>query len=313
MDVNVEPLSELLHLLRPRSTMSAGFDMGGDWSLSFGGVHKQIKCYVILSGQCWLTVEGVEGAVVLHGGDCFVMPNGRRFVMASDLALPAVPASTVFADARAGEIMTVGGGGNFSLVGTRFSVSGQHAEMLLGLLPPVVHLTGESEQVSLRWSVKRMMEEFKEERPGGSLIADDLAHVILVQALRLHGAETLDHGTGWFFALADKQLGSAITAMHADPARRWTLKELGEEAGQSRSVFASRFKEVVGEAPMQYLVRWRMLLACEKLERTDMHVAAIADALGYESEGAFSTAFKRVIGCSPRRYGRQSEIRTQVQ
>jgi AraC-like DNA-binding protein len=100
-------------------------------------------------------------------------------------------------------------------------------------------------------------------------------------------------------------MGTAINSMHEEPARRWMLQELAERVGMSRSTFAQRFKETVGESPMEYLTRWRMLLAADRLENTRDPVSAISLSLGYESESAFSTAFKRVMGCSPRQYGRQ--------
>ena len=301
----MDPLSQLLSLLRPRSTLSSGFDVGGEWSIHFGDEQKLIKCYVILSGECWLAVDGIENVVHLERGDCFVLPSGRPFRLASDLTLRSAACSSVFYGARAGGVVTVNGGGSFSLVGSRFAVNGKHADMLLALLPPIVHLRKESDQAALRWSVERMMQELRERQPGGYLIAQDLAHMMLVYALRVHLAEGLGQGTGWFFALADKQLSRAIAAMHADPARRWTLRQLGEQAGMSRSVFALRFKEVVGEAPIQYLSRWRMLLACNRMEHANDPISTIAEALGYESESAFSTAFKRVMGCSPRQYCRE--------
>ena len=99
-------------------------------------------------------------------------------------------------------------------------------------------------------------------------------------------------------------MGAAINAMHADPAHRWTLQELAERAGMSRSTFALKFKETVGASPMDYLTRWRMLLAGDRLANSSDPVSAIALSLGYESESAFSTAFKRVMDCSPRQYGR---------
>jgi len=92
--------------------------------------------------------------------------------------------------------------------------------------------------------------------------------------------------------------------MHADPAHRWTLEALAERACMSRSIFAQRFKEKVGETPMEYLTRWRMLLAADRLENSVDPISTIAFSLGYESESAFSTAFKRVMGCSPRQYSR---------
>jgi AraC-like DNA-binding protein len=114
----------------------------------------------------------------------------------------------------------------------------------------------------------------------------------------------LNGGVGWIFALADKQMSMAMNAMHEDPSHRWTLQELAERTGMSRSTFALRFKETVGDSPMEYLTRWRMLLAGDKLVNSSDPISAIALSLGYESESAFSTAFKRVMGCSPRRYGR---------
>jgi AraC-like DNA-binding protein len=126
--------------------------------------------------------------------------------------------------------------------------------------------------------------------------------MMLVQALRLHLGEGLKGGVGWLFALADKQMSAAINAMHGDPAQRWTLQDLAERAGMSRSTFALKFKERVGASPMDYLTRWRMLLAGDKLSNSNDPISVIARSLGYESESAFSTAFKRVMGCSPRQH-----------
>ena len=172
------------------------------------------------------------------------------------------------------------------------------------MLPPIVHIRKESDKATLRWSMERMTQELREPQPGGFLVAEHLASMMLVQALRLHLAEGLRGGVGWLFALADKQMGAAINAMHGDPARRWTLQELAEQAGMSRSSFALKFKETVGASPMEYLTRWRMLLAGDRLANSSDPVSVIARSLGYESEPAFSTAFKRVMDCSPRHYSR---------
>ena len=148
------------------------------------------------------------------------------------------------------------------------------------------------------------MQELRERQPGGFLVAQHLAHMMLVQALRLHLAEGLKAGVGWFFALADKQIGAAINAMHDDPAHRWTLQEL---ARACRHVAIDLCLEIQGDgraAPMEYLTRWRMLLAADRLANSSDPISVIALSLGYESESAFSTAFKRVMGCSPRQYGR---------
>ena len=300
----MDPLSDVLSLLKPRSYVSAGFDAGGDWSIHFQDQHKFIKCYAVISGQCWLCVEGVADAIRLKTGDCFVLPSGRPFRLASDLTLTPVDAGPIFFPARYGGVVSYNGGGDFFLVGSRFGVSGSHAGMLLGMLPPVVHIWKESDQAALRWSVERMMQELRERQPGSFLVAQHLAHMMLVQALRLHQAQELSGSVGWLFALADKKMAAAINAMHDDPAHRWTLGKLAQRAGMSRSVFALQFKKKVGTSPMEYLMRWRMLLAGDKLTNSGDPISVIAPSLGYESESAFSTAFKRVMGCSPRQYSR---------
>lgn len=300
----MDPLSEVLTLLKPRSTVSAGFDAGGQWSIQFPDQQKRIKCYAVISGACWLSVDGVASPVRLRSGDCFVLPSGRPFRLASDVTLTPVLANTIFPPQQPGGVVTLNGGGDFFCVGSRFAVTGSHANILMGMLPPIVHIRNESDQEALRWAVERMRREIREQQAGSFLIAQHLAHMTLIQALRMHLAEAPNGGSGWLAALADKQLSAAIGAMHAEPSRRWTLQELAERACISRSAFAQRFKDAVGIAPMEYLSRWRMLLAADRLENSTEPVSTIALSLGYESESAFSTAFKREMGDSPRRYGR---------
>ncbi|TBU93446.1 AraC family transcriptional regulator [Phytopseudomonas dryadis] len=297
----MDPLSDLLSLLRPAATISSGFTAGGDWSVDFADQHGQIKCYAILSGACWMAVHGVAEPVRLEQGDAFVLPRGRPFRLASDLSLPATHAATLFPPARRGGTVVLGAGESFSLAGARFAVHGGHADLLLGLLPPVLHISGQAEQAALRWAVERMMQEMREALPGAGLLAQNLAHMMLVQALRAHLA-TADSVTGWLAVLSDRRLRRALQSMHAEPARRWTLQELGSQAGMSRTVFATRFRAIMGETPMQYLTRWRMMLACDRLEHSAESITRLSSSLGYESVSAFSTAFKRVLGQSPQRY-----------
>ena len=148
------------------------------------------------------------------------------------------------------------------------------------------------------------MQELREPQPGGFLVAQQHAYMMLVQALRLHLAEGLRGGVGWLFALGDQQMSAAIHSMHDDPAHDWTIQKLAERAGMSRSTFALKFKETVGASPMEYLTRWRMLVAGDRLTNSNDPISVIALSLGYESESAFSTAFKRVMGCSQRQYSR---------
>lgn len=298
----MDPLSDVLSLLKPQSYLTAGFDAGGEWAVRFDDQAGRIKCYAVTSGACLLSVEDVDEPVALEAGDCFVLPSGRPFLLGSRLDIEPACATDVFAQARRGGVAVHNGGGGVFLAGSRFDVNGRHAAVLLRTLPPIVHLKAASDQAALRWSIERMMEEVRESRPGASLVAHHLAHMMLVQALRLYLAEQPDRGVGWFFALSDPQVARAIAAMHEDPSHRWTLGQLAGRAGMSRSVFAQRFREKVDETPIAYLTRWRMMLAGERLVTSRSPLSQTALSLGYESENAFNTAFKRVMGCSPRRY-----------
>ena len=304
----MDPLSDVLALLRPEGTLSACLDAGGSWSVRFAEAGDSLKCAALASGGCWLEVDGEE-PVRLEAGDCFLLTHGRPFRLASDLRLPPQDAAAAVAEARDG-IATLGTGGDAFLVSARFALAGPQAGLLLDLLPPLVHVRGgpsRGDGAALHWSIERLAEELRRPRPGGALVAGHLAHMVLVQALRRHldeDARGPQGGVGWLFALADRRLAAALAALHANPGRRWTLQDLAGLAGMSRSTFALRFREAVGEPPMDYLARWRMALAADRLARTSESVAAVAWSLGYASETAFGTAFKRIMGHSPRRHGR---------
>jgi AraC-like DNA-binding protein len=299
----MDPLSDVLAVLKPRSYHFRGIDVGAPWSVRFPQ-SDGLKCYAVVSGQAWLAVEGVADPVRLGAGDCFLLPRGLPFRLASDLALPSMDGKANIGLAANGGVAVLNGGGDCVGMGGYFAFAGGHADILLSTLPPIVHIREEADRAALRWCMERLMQELREPRPGGPLIAEHLAHLLLVQALRLHMAEGARGGVGWLFALADRQMSAAIGAMHADPARRWTLQTLAETAGMSRSSFAVKFKATVGSSAMDYLTRWRMLLAGDRLASSRDPISVIAPALGYESESAFSTAFKRVMACSPRHYAR---------
>ncbi len=302
----MDPLSEVLALLKPRSYITAGFDAGGRWALTLDDLAGRIKCYAVVRGACWLAFDDGTAAVRVDEGACFVLPSGRPVRIASAPDVPPVRAVDVLDPNRSGEVVTHNGGGDVFLVGSRFEVNGRHAEVLLRTLPALIRVETSGDQARLRWSIELMMEELREGRPGSSLVAQHLSHMMLVQALRLYLSQRRDGDVGWFAALADPQVSGAIAAMHGDPAFAWTLEALARRAGMSRSAFARRFRERVGETPIGYLTRWRMMLAGERLIHGRDTIARVALSLGYASEHAFNTAFKRTMGCSPRRYAREA-------
>jgi AraC-like DNA-binding protein len=283
-ETRMDPLSELLALMKPQIYVAGGFAVLGDMAISFPK-HQGIKCYAMLAGECWLVVDGVvEGVpepVLLHAGDCFLLPRGLPFRLATDLSLEPIPYTDAIA--RLGmrnEAPGVTEGARY-MAGGHFALTGGHAETLLHSLPPIVHIRRESDKAAMRWSLERMREELRDPQPGGSLIAEQLAYMMLIQALRLHLADAASVARGWLFALSDKHMSIAIAGMHNDPGYPWTLQSLAERVGMSRSVFSLCFRETVGVTSMEYLVRWRMLLAADRLKSSSGGLSAIAQSLGY--------------------------------
>ena len=290
--------------MKPQSLSCGGFGLPGDLAIYFPE-HRGVKCYAVLAGECWLVVEGTEEPVLLRAGDCFLLPRGLPFRLTTDLALEPLHYTVVLDQLRQSHSAPVSECARY-MAGGFFTFTGSHAELLLQSLPSIVHLRRESDKAAMRWSLERMREELRDPQPGGSLIAQQLAYMMLIQALRLHLSDAASAGRGWLAALTDKHMSLAIASVHNDPGHSWTLESLAARVGMSRSVFALRFRETVGATPMEYLTRWRMLLAADRLKSSEDGLSAIAQSLGYESESAFGKAFRRVMGCSPRQYGRSN-------
>ena len=296
----MDPLSDILSFLEPRGYRVGGFEAGGDWSIRFDP-FEGTKCYSVILGTCWIAVEGAGEPLLLEQGDSFLLPHGSEFQIGSDPALPPDDWKPYFLGSREGALVKLNDGVGVTVLGAHFQLAGPQAEVLLRLLPPIVRLQSDIDRDTLRWAFDRMRHELIDPKPGGFLIVQQLASMIFVQALRLHLDKAT--GVGWLFALSDKHVGGAIAAIHREPARHWTVATLALEVGMSRSAFAARFTRLVGDGPIEYLTRWRMLLAGRSLSRGEP-VGAIARSLGYESESAFSTAFRRVTGSTPRHHVR---------
>ncbi|MGN8198570.1 AraC family transcriptional regulator [Salinisphaera sp. RV14] len=302
----MDPLSDLLWLLKLRSYVSGGFDAGGDFAVQFGQ-HDGIKFHAVAAGACWVSVEDTPGPLRIKAGECFLLPHGKAFRISSDPSITPVDVQSLLPPVADGRIVTHNGGGDFLSVGGYFTLSAGQADLLLGTLPSILHIHDTANSATLRWCVERMRRELADGLPGDFIVAQQLATLVLVEALRVHLSQTpAEQRTGWLSALADARLRAAVTAFHRAPGERWTLERLAGEAAMSRTAFALKFKEVVGMTPMSYLTRWRMLLAADRLTHSRQSLSQIGAALGYESEKSFSAAFKRIMHCSPRQYGRQN-------
>jgi AraC-like DNA-binding protein len=175
------------------------------------------------------------------------------------------------------------------------------ARHLTALLPPVIQVQGwrsaESEWIAS--TLRLMASEARAPRPGGEEVITRLADILVIQAIRVWLEQESSSASGWLSALRDPQVGRALAMIHRDPVREWRVETLAAEVAMSRSAFAERFSRLVGEAPMQYVTRWRMYLALDALRDERATVGEIALRLGYGSEAAFSRAFKRFLGVSP--------------
>ncbi|MEM9910385.1 MAG: AraC family transcriptional regulator [Pseudomonadota bacterium] len=304
-----DPLSDIIGLLRPHDCVAAGLDAGGDWAVRFKQ-HAGMKCNAVVEGACTLRVERIAtksgvaswDPIQLTAGDCFILPHGRPFLISADGMTPGTDAEAIYAPVPHGGTAVHNEGGAFFMTGARFLVSGSASGALLGVLPPVLVVRDGARSELVRWVLVRIAAELRAPSPGTALTISHLSHLLLVEVMRQYLMETAAEATGWIAALADPTIARALEAMHANPARRWTVAALASQADMSRTSFAIRFRRIAGQTPMAYLTTWRMLLAADRLQRTDDSIARIAAQVGYSSESAFAHAFRRELGCSPRRY-----------
>ncbi len=290
-------LSDVLSLLEVRSVLPNALTVGGPWCMVFRA-YDGIKMGAVLMGECWLKPEG-ETAIRLSKGDAWLMSGGRPYLMGSDLDLTPVEARSVYAEAADG-VAHYGGEVDFITIAGRTVFDPAQAGLLLDLLPPLIHLPWSVDAEVLSWLLRQLRHEGTNDRPGGDLMTAHLAGMMFVQMLRGWLASTDAPKTGWLGALRDVRIAQALTRMHGNPAHAWTVAELASGCGMSRSAFAERFRTLTGFSPLDYLVRWRMRLAGRALRRGDEALSRVARAAGYESDSAFSHAFKRVMGISPK-------------
>ena len=298
-EMAADPLSEILTFLGARCLVTGGFTAGGRWGLRFPAPGV-IKFSAILRGRCWLVMEGHDTPVQVAAGDVLFFRGDAPFSLLSDLDMQPVEATRVLNPA--GGQTGIGTGADFANLGGHVGTDRDGSDLLLSQLPRFIHIRGTApEAVGLRWLLQELCAEGEQDRPGAELSMAQLAHLMFVRVLRAYLSEAEVEAVGWLRGLGDARIAAALRLLHADPGRSWSLPELARASGMSRSVFAARFRAVVGMPPLGYLTGWRMRLATRALEEGSQPVAAIAATLGYASESAFSTAFKRVVGVAPQR------------
>jgi len=302
-----DPLSTALMTIKLRAFLNVSLDAGGTWGIDFPALDG-FTLNVVRKGECWLSVKGYSEKVKLRAGDCFLLTGGKEFTLSNSLSLKKRwKAQELFAVGKDGNAVCQGGG-DFFVIGTIFRFEGHLPSILFGRLPPVIRVDGDSDQAAvLRWNLERFGVELRSGGMGRSLMLRHLAPIMLLQTLRIY-LSTAKNEENWLVALSHPLLSRALDAMQSDYQRNWSLDELAKLANMSRSGFALMFRKKVGVTPMYYLKHWRMQIACELLQNTDESLFAIAAAVGYGSESAFSAAFQAVVKCRPGAYRMPSHL-----
>ncbi len=298
-----DPLGETLHLLRLNGTLYCRSELTAPWGVELPAFDGQMMFHVITSGHCWLEVEG-EQPRLLQQGSLALVPHGNGHSIRSHPTADAEPLFDIPVEqvSERYEIMRYGGGGDLTQLTcgvVRFDhVAGQQ---LIAQLPNVLQIdTWEDEDGSwLQSTLRFIAREARELRPGGETVITHLADILIIQAIRSWIDSAPEADQGWLAALRDEQVGKALAAIHREPDKDWTVASLAKEVGMSRSGFSARFTNLVGESAKRYLTQWRMQLARTQLQQSSDSLSVLAERLGYQSEAAFSRAFKRVFGVPP--------------
>ncbi len=319
----MDALSDVLKSLRLEGAVYINAEFTAPWCVQakFGlasirarlaGAEHVVFFHFLTEGGCKVRLVDSTEALDVSAGDLVLFPNEDKHLMGSDLQLaPVETASLIDADASFDNDliqMRHGGGG----AATRF-VCGYLAcrrgvsRPLLEALPRVLRIpTGDGPAAALLRELLRVgVVESSASRPGGDSMLAKLSELMFVEALRRYVESLPPEGKGWLAGVRDAQVGRALALMHSEPGKTWTVDKLAREVALSRSALAERFSALVGEPPMQYLMRWRLALAAQTLRSGGDAIARVAEQSGYESEAAFNRAFKREFGTPPAAWRRQ--------
>lgn len=310
-DPPIPPLGEALRCVQVSGVFYCPSELTEPWGVELPPMDDCVWFHAVIEGSCTLEVEGQVQEI--RAGDLIVIPHGSGHrawgtepaPTPSVFDLPHDHVNEQYAVLRHG-----GGGEMTRLVCGGVRLHHPAARQLIDALPAVIHTEpAGSARSDWIWSTLDLIaEETRTVRPGGEAVVSRLCDIVVIQAIRSWMDRDPAARVGWLGALRDPQVGGAIAAIHANPAADWTVASLAEEVAMSRSAFASRFTDLVGESAMRYVARWRMAVAADLLAEGGATVASAAAAVGYESEAAFSRAFTRVTGANPRESKRSMTV-----
>ena len=306
----MDPLSDLLRVVRLDGAFFYAVEAAEPWSVGtvaaeeltpriMPSAEHLISYHILTEGRCYGGLVGEE-AVELVPGDVIVFPQGDAHVLSSGRGLRIGPDVHASAPARYPHTVFLGEHGprSASFVCGFLGCDRRPFNPLLAALPRRMHLRGMS-NAWLGGYTRQLTEESRLGRAGADCVLTRLAELMFIEVLRRYLDDLPLGQTGWLAGLRDEMVGRVLTLLHARPGHPWTLADLAREAASSRSALAKRFVELVGQPPMQYLTQWRMQVAANLLAQSGAKVATIGAEVGYDSEAAFSRAFKKATGLAP--------------
>jgi AraC-like DNA-binding protein len=320
----MEPITDVFKTMHVTSVVHARLEATAPWGLireaedgNGAALHAaasdnppcQFAHFGMVSrGNCWLSVGGMLDPLPLTGGDCFLLAPGSTYALRDD---PRTSARS-FCEAapkNGTNVIHYGGGGvPTTIVSGWFRFDLMSVKPLKRLLPDLILIKADQAQsLALHSTLQLLAAEMSEPAPGAEVMVNRLADILFIQCVRAHIASGSENcKSGWLRAIFDPKIGAALKAMHEKVENPWTVEALAVAAGMSRSAFALRFKELLRETPLEYLTNWRMYKATGFLQDGDKKLFEVAKSVGYDSDAAFSKAFKRVLGVAPREYRRSA-------
>jgi AraC-like DNA-binding protein len=310
----MDALTEVLNSIRVRSTVYCPVEVGAPWGLYIEEENATSFC-ILVEGSALLEIEELKIRRRLKAGDFIIMTKKCACKLADSPQSeiinlqewlqrhPRRPDGTYRVEGR-GEIT--------KFIGGTFAFENHESHPLLKVLPPFLHFSGGTERTReegnrVDWfgtTLDFISSEATSDKPGAETVITRLSDILFIQAVRAYANTISDEQPNWFAAAADPHIGEAIANIHRTPQNHWTVEQLAILSGMSRSAFANRFTKLVGEPPLRYLSGWRMHKAMEMIQEGRLTTAEIATLVGYESEAAFSKAFKKWKGQGPGAYRR---------
>jgi AraC-like DNA-binding protein len=299
----VDPLSEALRSLPMSGCLIARAELSAPWGMGLDRFDAAVF-HVVLSGSCWLDA-GEGRRILLKPGDIAVLMHGQAHRLMSEPSAAITSFSDLMQHCVPGRFPSIGiegGGDGVAMLCGFFKFDRQTSHPLLRALPDLIHVNTGTGTGSLENLVAMADAESTTPRPGSAALTDLLCGLLLVQMLRAQLAVDSRAAAPWIHGLQDRPIGAALELIHESLAKAWTVAQLASAVAMSRSSFARRFVECVGESPMRYLARCRILRAAQMLDAEDLSASEAMHRVGYESESSFSKAFQRCLGCTPAAY-----------